>query len=152
MRVYFVRHGQAFPESENPRRPLTEKGKRDAEIIAGFLKKNSVMVESVICSTKTRARETAQIIAGGMAAKPIILPREGLSPNDPVAPLREELETLQSDVMVVGHLPYLNELSALLLTGKDNFPVYCPTCAVICLERISPGRWQLLFMVSPEWL
>ncbi len=150
MRLYLVRHGQAVPETEDPHRPLTEKGKRDAESIAGFLKKNAVDADTVLCSTKKRAQETARIVVKGLARKPRIEQRQGLAPDDPVAPLCEELETLDADVMVVGHLPFLQELSAVLLTGKDILSIAWPTGALLGLERMSPGQWRLLFMITPD--
>ena len=64
--VYFVRHGQsvdnASPVFQSVDSPLSEKGKRQAEAIAGRL--SHISFDTLIASPVRRASETAQLIAG----------------------------------------------------------------------------------------
>jgi len=46
--------------------------------------------------------------------------REGLGPKDQVAATKEALEQTDGDVMIVGHLPFLGKLVALLVTGSEK--------------------------------
>ena len=63
MRLYLVQHGQAKSEELDPQRGLTEQGVQDVERLAAFLKPLSLAVQVVWHSGKTRAAQTAEILA-----------------------------------------------------------------------------------------
>jgi len=55
--------------------------------------------------------------------------------------------------MIVGHLPFLGRLAALLLTGNaDNDVVAFQFGCVVCLKREGPGKWKLEWMIVPKLL
>jgi len=55
--------------------------------------------------------------------------------------------------MIVGHLPFLGRLAALLLTGNaDNEVVAFQFGCVVCLSGDDSGRWKLEWMMVPELL
>lgn len=117
MRVYLVRHGEARPKDVDPERHLTERGAADVEKIASFLKPLGLCVDAVWHSGKARAAQTAEILGRSVESTRGVLTRDGLAPNDPVAPVKEELDAAAEDLMLVGHLPFMARLAAELVTG-----------------------------------
>ena len=153
MRLYLVQHGQAKSEEIDPRRTLTEQGSQDVERLAGFLKALSLAVEQVWHSGKTRAVQTAEILAPTLAGKPKVVEQKGLAPNDPVEPIEAKLGQAQSDLMVVGHLPFLDRLASKLVTGKETAKVCTfQQGGLVCLEPAENNTWTVCWMVIPELL
>jgi len=55
--------------------------------------------------------------------------------------------------MIVGHLPFLGRLAALLLTGNaDKEVVAFQFGCVVCLNGDDAGRWKLEWMMVPKLL
>jgi phosphohistidine phosphatase len=144
--LYLVQHGEAKPEAEDPERPLTERGRNDVARLAALLARWGVHVPCIQHSGKRRARETAEILATALRPSAGIAAKAGLSPNDPVVPLAAELATLSEDTMLVGHLPHLGRLAALLVTGREEPPVIAFTPGTLVrLERTV--QWVLAAVV-----
>ena len=156
MEVYLVRHGEAKSKWEDPKRPLSERGRAEVERVAALMAQAGARVEGIRHSGKLRAEETASILgeylkpAGGLVAT------SGLLPNDDVGAVAESLaldsagQTLSS-VMLVGHLPFMSKLATLLLTGNP-WPAFVdlPTATVICLTG-GAGGWLIKWVVTPEF-
>jgi len=148
MRLYLVQHGEATSKETDPNRPLTKRGKEGVSRMAKFLKKKGIRVIATWHSEKLRAIQTAQIL--GKAVSVEIVKQEGLAPNDPVDKWLEELNTRVKDVMMVGHLPFLERLASLLLVGNESSQLIAfRPGGVVCLER-EEGKWSLVWMMSPE--
>ena len=153
MRVYLVQHGQAAPKDVDPDRPLTEAGRRDVEKVSAFLKPLAPRARAIVHSGKTRAAETAEILGSAFEAAGRPLSRESLGPNDPVEPLKQELEGAEEGLVIVGHLPFLAKLASVLLAGSESPDVVAfRQGGVICIERGEDDIWRVLWMVSPEIL
>jgi len=71
-------------------------------------------------SGKPRAQQTGELLAKAIGALDRIVQREGLEPKDQVTATKEALQQT-SAVMIVGHLPFLGKLVALLVTGNEEF-------------------------------
>jgi phosphohistidine phosphatase SixA len=55
--------------------------------------------------------------------------------------------------MIVGHLPFLAYLTSLLVAGKETANVAAfDAGAIACLNRRTPGQWQIEWMVRPKIL
>jgi phosphohistidine phosphatase len=148
MRLYLVQHGEATSKEVDPNRPLTKKGKEDISRMADFLKKKGIRIIATWHSEKLRAIQTAHIL--GEAVSSEIIKQEGLAPNDPVDKWLEELNTGVKDIMIVGHLPFLQKLASLLLVGNESSQVITfRRGGVVCLER-EEGKWSLVWMLPPE--
>ena len=153
MRVYLVQHGEATAKDVNPERPLTDKGRRDVEAVAAFIGPLGLRVSHVLHSGKTRAAQTAEILGTSVTADRGIVYRAGLAPNDPVAPLVEELTSTAEGLMIVGHLPFMGKLASTLLTGSESVDVVVfRQGGVVCLERDDDGTWRVAWIVVPELL
>ena len=61
MRIYLVQHGEAKKENEDPLRPLTEEGIKNAEKVASYLAKLNLKIKKIFHSGKLRAKQTAEI-------------------------------------------------------------------------------------------
>ena len=59
IRLYLVQHGEAVPETENPERPLTSRGREDIRRLAAFLAQANVRPRRIVHSAKLRAVDSA---------------------------------------------------------------------------------------------
>jgi phosphohistidine phosphatase len=153
MKLYLLQHGDALPEEVNPDRSLSELGRNDVIRLAEFVGKNDIRVQRVHHSGKTRARETAEIIAAQIATGVIIEATTGLNPNDPVEPIAKQINNRQEDTLLVGHMPFMGRLAAYLLSGNSSskFVAFKPG-SMLCLERNESGDWAITWMLRPELL
>ncbi len=150
MKLYLVQHGKAMPSDQDPDRPLTQEGRQEVHRIAHLLIPLELTVDRIRHSGKTRARQTAEIYAQAFTVGQEPAAREGLGPNDNVAPLRDELAVATEDTMIVGHLPFLSKLASLLLTGHESAEVIAfHNAGVICLERTTDNRWRVEWIATP---
>ena len=163
MNLYLVQHGKAFAKDADPDRSLTQEGRAEVEKIASFIEPLNLCVDCVWHSGKTRAVQTAEILARVLKADKGLVQRDGLGPNDNVGNLKNELDTLDRDVMIVGHLPFLSKLAAALITGDESAGVVAfKNAGVVCISRGLPRRgdgtagdpnlWQLAWLINPELL
>ena len=81
MRLYLVQHGAALPGEVDPARPLSEAGRRDVQAIAEFLKGAGIRVERVWNSGKSRAEQTAQLLAKAILPRARIEEVGGIGPE-----------------------------------------------------------------------
>lgn len=151
MKLYLVRHGEAVSEKIDPQRPLSEKGREEISKIAKFLKEIKVKIEVIWHSNKLRAKETAQIIANGIFPLEELVEREDLSPNAPVEKWPEEIKNFGKDLMIVGHLPFLQKLLSLLLLNSEEFSIVdFKSAGVISLNLDKEKElWQIDFYFHP---
>lgn len=161
MRLYLVRHGDATAPAENPKRPLSAKGRQDIERMASFLARGRVKPARFINSGKLRAVETAAILARTLNPGAVMEEESGLQPHDPVGGLVEAANAWAADaeitgngsVMVVGHLPFMaRAVSALVGAGAGLEFADFATGAVACLEPDAGTRWRLVWFLSPQVL
>jgi phosphohistidine phosphatase len=153
VRLYLVRHGEAVPQNVHPERPLTAAGRASVARTAEFLDRAGLRVDSIVHSTKARARETAELLAERLGSGAPIQEHQGLAPLDPVEPIAAEAERWTSDRMLVGHLPFMERLTARLLTGDaDREGFAFAAGSVACLQRRGAGEWILVWMIPPELL
>ena len=156
MHIYLVQHGESKPEEIDPQRRLTENGARAVQKVANFLRTSSgsLEVDTIWHSGKPRAQQTAELLRPATrAGEEAVMQHDGLAPKDPAEPIQRELDQGNSDVMIVGHLPFLGRLSALLLTGNaDNDVVAFQFACVVCLNRDDAGKWKLEWMIVPKLL
>jgi phosphohistidine phosphatase len=150
VRVYLVQHGQSKSEEEDPQRRLTSQGIGEVQKIADFLRPLELRLDAVWHSGKARAQQTAELLAPAVSARDRIVQREGLGPKDQVAPTTQALEEAGGDVMIVGHLPFLSNLAALMTTGSEaNEIVRFQFGCVVCIERDEKGKWKVAWMITP---
>lgn len=153
MRLYLMQHGLARPGETDAEKSLTEEGREQVERVATFLAGSAPSRHGrVLHSGKTRARESAEILAGHFTHLDAE-PADALAPMDDPAVWAERARGLNEAVALVGHLPHLERLTALLLTGDADRPVVrFVHGGVVCLDRDLEGRWRLAWSVVPSLL
>jgi len=155
MKLYLVQHADAVTASVDPERPLSAGGRKTARALAEACARHRLEAAEVIHSGKARARETAEAIAE--ACNLDVRSSAGLDPLDPVKAFAHQCASMHSAV-VVGHLPFLERLAALLLAGREEPPVLAfQRGGMVCLERRGPpdaanpfGVWCLLWTAFPD--
>jgi phosphohistidine phosphatase len=124
--LLILRHGKAAAEegSNDAARPLTERGKREAELIGQLLYEEKLSPDRILASSARRTRETAEQAAAATHFSGVIAELEELYLAEPevyITALRRHAQDAQR-VLLVGHNPGLEAL-ALILTGD---PVSLP--------------------------
>lgn len=149
MKLYLVQHGEAKAESEDPERPLTDRGKSEVNRVSKMAEKMAVQPAKIYHSGKLRAKQTAEILAG-----PLKCPAEvasGLNPMDDVRLWADRVAKGKEDLMLVGHLPFQEKLASYLLCGNENSRlVLFRYGAIICLEQKEDKTWAVRWMLTPE--
>ena len=153
MKLYLLQHGEALPEQVNPDRPLSKRGLEDVRCLAEFVWNHGILVKHVYHSGKTRARETAEVVGARMASGVTIEATTGLNPNDSVEPWAKQINNRQEDLLLVGHMPFMERMAAYLLSGNSSsqFVAFEPG-SMLCLERDESGRWGIAWMIRPDLL
>jgi phosphohistidine phosphatase len=149
MRIYLAQHGLAKERSEDAERPLSDQGREDVARVAGFLSLfEKPRPERVLHSGKLRAEQTAEMFAEGWGRPPV---EQGpdLNPNADPSAWSARLASMNSDLMLVGHLPHIQRLAGLLLSGDcEREVVRFSNGGVACLERGERG-WSVCWQVNP---
>lgn len=148
MKLYLIQHGLALVKKEDPERPLSAGGRAQTQGTAEYLKSRSVQVDAIWHSTKLRAVQTAEIIAEALACGKIQA-RDDLNPLDPVEKFPGELLASSKDIMIIGHLPFLQKLADHLLTGSEESKIIAfKNSGVVSLDY--DDKWKIDWLVSPE--
>ena len=151
MKVYLIQHGKAKNKDEDPTRPLTDEGKTQSSKMAEFLKGTRLKPEVIYHSNKERSVETAKIFAEILNPQCALEEREDLGPNDEVNKMWKIVMTESKDVMIVGHLPYLQKLSSLLLFDSESEDcIEFQNSGVFVFSKTKEERWQLCFALPPN--
>ena len=149
-RLYLVRHGDAKPKEEDPERGLTDAGRTAVARMAAWAADAGIRADEIRHSGKLRAQQTAEIFAAQLGVPITAAP--GLAPNDDVAAVAELIEREQGVVMLVGHLPFLERLAALLITGNAEDKVLnLEASALAELTRTDDG-WTVTGLMQPRLL
>jgi phosphohistidine phosphatase len=119
--LYLIRHGIAAERGDawpdDSKRPLVHKGIARLRRQTAALAALGVSFDVLLTSPLTRARQTAELIAEGLPAKPPMHTMETLSPGSSYTAFLEELSkhAKRSRIACVGHEPDLGQLAARLI-------------------------------------
>ncbi|MGV7280259.1 SixA phosphatase family protein [Mycobacterium persicum] len=145
--LVLMRHAKsAYPDGvADYDRPLAPRGIREARLAGEWLRANVPTVDSVLCSTATRTRET--LVRTGIDAPVRYAQRlYGATPGaviEEINRVADEITTL----LVIGHEPTTSALALILATADSTKSTVAqrisekfPTSAIAVL-RIE-GRWE----------
>lgn len=154
MKLLLVQHAEAKPEEEDPDRPLSEKGLSEIHKTAAFINKQiNLKINSIKHSPKTRARQTAEILAKFMNPSVGVSEAEGLKPLDDPSIWVDRLSNEKENIILVGHLPHLCGLaSQLLCQDKSRTLINFQTGGAVFMERDESGSWTVCWIIIPEIL
>ena len=150
MEIYLVQHGESKPETEDPERPLTEKGKEAVEAVARHVGPLGLEIAQVFHSGRLRARQTAEIFARYLLPPQGVKEEKGLGPLDDPQEAVRLIQQADKPLMIVGHLPHLNRLSSLLILGDQDKEVIRFTMGgIVCLSQMD-DKWSTEWAVIPK--
>ncbi|MDH5407832.1 MAG: phosphohistidine phosphatase SixA [Gammaproteobacteria bacterium] len=144
MKLYLMRHGEAAGTDADPE--LSANGRAGIETLAKRLEKKNIRFEQILHSEKTRARQTAEIMAAVLSPELTPQQRSGLKPNDDPRKLQAEIDDWQQDTLICSHLPFVPSLLE-LLTSEPQGMGFVPG-TIICLQK-NDHAWQIDWIESP---
>jgi phosphohistidine phosphatase len=141
-RLLLLRHAKSSwddPTLADHDRPLAARGRKAAQLIGAYLRRERIAVSLVLCSSARRARETLELVEppGEKQIEPELY---GASADQLLERVRQLPETSDS-VMLIGHNPAIQELAA-CLAGDDGELAgqKFPTGALATLTFAGPWR------------
>ncbi len=151
MALYLVQHGQSLPKDVDPDQGLSEKGVAETERIAEVAKNYHINVGKILHSVKTRARKTADILASALNPTESVKEVEGLKPMDDVAAFAASLNP-DTNTLLVGHLPFMERMTAYLVTGSIDKPVFkFQNSGIVCLGQDPETKsWVITWALMPH--
>jgi len=151
MALYLVQHGKSRPKESDPEQGLTEEGRAETRKIAQLAAGYRVRVNAIHHSAKARARQTAEIFAEALSPPQGLKQIEGIKPMDDVPAIAPQLRP-DADLMLVGHLPFMARLTAYLITGRIEPPVFkFQNSGVVCLDKPpGQGNWAIVWALVPK--
>ncbi|MBN2061110.1 MAG: phosphohistidine phosphatase SixA [Deltaproteobacteria bacterium] len=151
MAIYLVQHGKSLPEEIDPDRGLSDEGRSEVKHIADVAHEYGVKVSMIEHSEKTRARQTAEIFSSILKPADGHRERMGLKPLDDVTAVARTIES-GSNIMLVGHQPFMGRLTSYLITGSMDTPVFkFQNGGILCLDRDpDTGSWIILWSLMPN--
>ena len=151
MALYLIQHGKSLPKDQDPDQGLSQEGTTETERIASQAQDYGVSVSQIRHSVKTRARQTAEILARALKPQNDIQEISGIKPMDDVAACAVKIDP-DENVMLVGHLPFMERITSYLLTGSIDQPlIKFQNSAIVCLDK-DPGTqaWVIKWTLMPN--
>ena len=141
--LHLLRHGEAksAPEFADIERPLAEHGRSDSDRMGRLLATYDAPPGLILCSSAQRARETLAGVLPHLGATYRVEVEEQLYTFDtaPVSDRLRQVPKAESSVLLIGHNPALENLTAEL--SVDGTPsalrqltTKFPTCALATIE------------------
>lgn len=154
--LYLMRHAKSSwddPGLADFDRPLAPRGRKAAAKMAGYMAREGVRPDLILCSTARRARQTCEAldVPGEVRFEDELY---GASAGELLQRLRQ-LPGRPEQVLVVGHNPGLQDLVGTLAgEGADRFPT--GALAAFSVESgwstLGPGQARLEWLVTPRTL
>ena len=151
MEIYFMQHGLAVSEQEDPARPLSREGVEQIQLSAKAVQRLGLAFDVIICSPKRRSHQTAALVA-----EAIRYPYSDILESDTVLPKAEPQELMQKlsqmigdKILVVGHLPNLSRLVSHLFESEKEM-VRFENGGMVCVELGKEGNILRSFLTAEQ--
>lgn len=144
--LILVRHAKsdwADADLTDHDRPLNDRGRRDAPVMADRVATSGVSVDTIVTSTALRARTTAGIFGERLGLAPRLESGLYLAPG--AALLSAARDDGAASVMIVAHDPGLTDLAYDLSDGGIG---HMPTCAV-AIFTWETDNWDVATSLPP---
>ena len=151
MALYLIQHGKSLPKDQDPDQGLSDEGIAETERIALLAKEQGLTVSQIRHSVKTRARQTAEIFAEALRPKEGIREVSGIKPLDDVAAYAADIDPAE-DILLVGHLPFMERMTAFLITGSIDKPVFkFQNSGIVCMDKDPEAQaWVIKWALMPN--
>jgi phosphohistidine phosphatase len=163
--LYLLRHAKSDWDTPVPDhdRPLSTRGHRAGDLIAAYLRAESIRPELILCSSSERTRATlAHLLPALGDGTTILVERDlyGAGSSALLARLRDVDDAFRS-VMVIAHNPGTEELASSLVGSGDDaararMKSKYPTAGLASFEvdrewrDLAPARARLTAFVVPR--
>jgi phosphohistidine phosphatase len=153
MQVYLIRHAHAVDATEDPRRPLSRRGRKQVRTLARFLRRVAgFQPDEIWQSPLARSQETASLLRQRLGLRAKLVTVAELETGEGVPVLAAKLRKRRRSLAVVGHEPHLSALASLLVADAVEPPLFIlKKGAVVALEGTGT-RWVVRWQISPELL
>lgn len=155
LELYLLRHAHAGTPSEwsgdDAKRPLSPKGRRQAERLGQFLAQRGILPDSIVASPKLRAKQTAELVADALGIA-VSIDERLAGPLDV-----DDIEAITdgaggTSILLVGHDPDFSDLAA-ALCGAGYMPLKKGAIARIDASLpLQPGSGILRWLLPPDLL
>ena len=155
LKLHLLRHADAGDPAAWDRpdveRPLSGKGRQQAELLGRFLVGGGFRADAVITSPLVRAAQTAELVAAELVLPVQVDPRLGLAfgPDELLELLADAGEPRRP--VLVGHDPDFSELAS-WLTGTELRMKKGSMARIDVDEAIGPGLGRLRWLLPPDLL
>lgn len=151
MALFLVQHGKSLSKDLDPEKGLSVEGIADVKRISDVAKTYGIHVSSIKHSGKKRAYQTCEIFASDLNPEGGVDEIPGISPLDDVVAFASTL-TPNADIMIVGHLPFMERLTSYLTTGSpDNTVFKFQNGGIVCLDKEpDAGSWVIKWTLMPN--
>ncbi len=144
---YFVQHGIACSSDVDTARPLTDQGRAQVSEMARHLAAHRINIKKICHSGKLRAQQTAELFAAQLNCTDVTV-QAGMKPNDDPATFIDGISN-EDAVMYVGHLPHLDRVVSLLLSGNGDLSlIKFQNAAVACVEKLPDRNCLNWYMIT----
>jgi phosphohistidine phosphatase len=143
--------GDAWPDDS--KRPLTDEGVSRMRKSARGLARIGVAIDIILTSPLVRARQTAELVAGGLDPRPALVNVDSLAPDGGYAAVLADLQkhARRPRVALVGHEPMLGELAARLIGSRHAIEFKKGAVCRIDIDDLPPaGPGELRWMLTPK--
>jgi phosphohistidine phosphatase len=155
MEIYLFRHGIAEdgkPGQADSSRELTDEGRKKTADVVKLARKAGVRPSLILTSPYARARQTAQIAAGGLDYEGNVLPIDSLVPHSSPENVWKDIRDHghEASILLAGHEPLMGRLVGYLLNAP-SLRVEMKKAAMVRVDleslRAAPHgilRWMIL--------
>ncbi len=148
-RLIVLRHGKAaYPPLPDHERPLADRGNTEAPVAGRWLIEQDLYPEVILTSDAVRTRQTTTWVInelGDKAPTPYLDSRLYLASASQVLSVINETEEQVRTLMVVGHMPWVQELGMRLASVDSDEK------AVLDMAERYPTLGLMVFPVPAEW-
>jgi phosphohistidine phosphatase len=142
MHIYLLRHGDALTDSRfhDNERPLSDLGKRQAAMVGTHLRNSHTAIDAIFASPLQRAQETAMIVHD-LIGGPAIQTTDYLVNGTDLRQLCSLLaKSKGSSVLLVGHIPHLEDTILLFIGDQASSSVEMKKCTLAHIEITDPTK------------
>lgn len=149
-RLYFLRHAKSSwddPSLGDFDRPLNGRGRKNARQMGKYLSQAGIRPAMILCSAARRTRATYDIVESRLEGVPVSF-EEGLyeAARHDLLDRLHRLDDHLGSVMLIGHNPGLERLTAFLVAGHG-----APDALARLAEKFPTGTLAVLESPVAHW-
>jgi phosphohistidine phosphatase len=145
--LYLIHHADALGPEVDPQRPLSSRGLEEANWMAAHAKARGCVPDVIWHSGKLRARQTGEVVLRACNLFASFKMIRGLSPGDPPEIVRDAIAGETRAIALVGHMPNIAALRALLTGDEEMFPLH----GAVALASEDDGvTWKEIWRLKPK--